>query len=227
VTVDLVVPAIRAVVRHELDGVRSLELGIVTTVYTNEGATGESNLAADVRLRGSALELQRVPVAVGRIGLSAVPRPGDLVVLGFVGGDVNGAIVLGSLYDEQSRPADAKADEVVYAVPDEAADGIRRFELQLPNGNTLTAEDTALTIVMGGTTVKVEADGAITLEAAGDLVLSSKGSVSIKADASISIEAQQGATVKAQTSLALEAAGQAKLKGAAVSIAGTTSFSAG
>jgi uncharacterized protein involved in type VI secretion and phage assembly len=227
VSVDLVVPAIRAVVRHELDGVRSLELGIVTAVYTNEGATGESNLAADVRLRGSALELQRVPVAVGRIGLSAVPRPGDLVVLGFVGGDVNGPIVLGSLYDEQSRPVDAKPDEIVYAVPDEAADGIRRVELQLPNGNTLTAEDTVLTIVMGGTTVKVEADGAITLEAAGDLVLSSKGSVSIKADASISIEAQGAATLKAQSSLALEAAGQAKLKGATVSVAGTTSFSAG
>jgi len=95
------VPALQAIVRDELAGVHTIELGIVSATYTNEGGSGDTNLAVDARLRGSALELQHVPVAVGRLGLSLIPRVGDLCVLAFVGGDLNGAVVVGFLYDEQ------------------------------------------------------------------------------------------------------------------------------
>lgn len=223
---SLIVPAIRAVVRHELDAVRTLELGIVTEAFTNAGGSGDSNLAVNVRIRGSALELQRVPVAVGRLGISLAPRAGDLAVLGFVDGQLNGAVVLGFVYDDKVRPADAKPEEIVYKVPDDEADGVRRAELQLPNGNKLTVEDKKVTVTMGGTTLKVEADGAITLDAAGDLVLSAGGSVSIKASKSLTVEAQNDISVKG-LSVAVEASAEAKLKGATVTLAGMTSFSAG
>ena len=214
-----IVPALQAVVRDELATQRSAELGVVTQIYTNEGGSGDSNLAVNLRIRGSALELQHVPVAVGRLGLSAVPRVDDLAVLVFVGGDLNSPVVLGFLYDEQTQPPDGKPTEIVYKVPDDAAEDDRRIEVELPSGNKLTLQDKKLTVTMGGTTLTVEADGAITLDAAGDLVL--------KAGGSVNIEAGKDATLKAGTSATVEGGSEAKLKGSTTTIAGMTSFSSG
>ena len=213
-----IVPALQAVVRDELASLRTVELGVVTQVYTNEGGSGDTNLAVNLRIRGSALELQHVPVAVGRLGLSAVPREGDLAVIVFVGGDLNGPVALGFLYDEQTRPPDAKATEIVYEVPDDEEADARRLEVKLPSGNTLTVQDKKLTVTMGGTTLTVEADGAITLEAAGD--------IDLKAQGSVAIEAQQSVSVKG-LSVSVEAQTEAKLKGVTATIAGMTSFSSG
>lgn len=213
------VPAMQAVLRDELAARRSVELAVVTSVYTNAGGSGDTNLAVDARLRGSAVELQHVPVAVGRLGLSAGPRVGDLAVVAFVGGDIDGPVVLGFLYDEQNRPPSADAAEVVYTVPDDADDNARRLEIDLPSGNKLTVQDKKLTVTMGGTTLTVEADGAITLDAAGDISLTSQGNVKV--------EAQQGVSVKGGTNVEIEGQVEAKLKGTTTTIAGLTSFSSG
>jgi hypothetical protein len=219
------VPALQALVRDELAGVRTIELGIVTATFTNEGGSGDTNLAVNARLRGSALELQHVPVAVGRLGLSLSPREDDLAVIAFVSGDLNGAVVVGFLYDEQTRPPDASATEVVYVVPDDQQDDDRRLELQLPNGNTLTVQDGKVNIAMGKTTLVIESDGAITLDAAGDITLKAQGDLSLTAQGSVSVEAQSDASLKGQ-SVSVEGQSQAKLKGPTTTIAGTTSFSA-
>jgi uncharacterized protein involved in type VI secretion and phage assembly len=216
--VSAIVPALQAVVRDELASLHTVELGIVTQVFTNEGGSGDTNLAVNARVRGSALELQHVPVAVGRLGLSLIPREGDLAVVAFVGGDLNAPVVLGFLYDEQSRPPDGKPTEVVYVVPDDADDDARRVEVQLPSGNKLTVQDKKLTVAMGGTTLTVEGDGAITLEAGGDISLKAQGSVSIEAQSDISMKGLS-ATIEGQT--------EAKLKGVTTTIAGMTSFSSG
>ena len=164
---SVIVSSLRALIQAEMAALRLPELGVVTRVYTNDGGSGEVANEVDLRLRGSTLELQRVPVAVGRLGLSCAPRVGDLVVLAFIGGDLNAPIVIGSLYDERVLAPDAGADESVYVVPDDARDGARRVELQLPNDHKVTIEDAKVTIAMGSTTMTVEADGAITLEAGG------------------------------------------------------------
>jgi len=204
------------IVRRELASQRGIALGVVDTVHSNDGGSGEHHLDCDVRLHGSGLVLQSVPVSVARPGLSAVPRAGDLVVLGFVDGDVNGAIVLGVVHTAATPPPDAAPDEVVYEVPDSG--GTRRLEVRLPNGSTLTLSDSELMVSMGSTTVTVEQDGAIALDAASD--------VSIKAAGSLTLEAQTGATLKGAT-VTVEGSGSATLKGATTTIAGTTSFSAG
>jgi phage baseplate assembly protein gpV len=213
-----IVPAIRAVVRDEIEGLHGIELGTVTAVFTNDGGGGDNNLAVNLRLRGSALELQHVPVAIGRLGGSLAPREGDLAVLGCVGGDLNGAVVLGFLYDEQARPPDAKPTEIVYQVPDDEDADARRLHIALPSGNTVTVQDKKVAIVMGQTTLTIEADGAITLEAAGDISITSKGKVAI--------EGQGGATLKGAT-VSVEGQGSTTVKGPSISIAGNTSFSPG
>jgi uncharacterized protein involved in type VI secretion and phage assembly len=214
--VNAIVPAIRAIIREELAARRMIELGVVTQVFSNADGSTDGRLEVHVRLRGSAVELQRVPVAVGRRGLAVVPRVDDLVVIGFVGGDLNAPVVLGSVYDEQVAPPTGDPDEIVYAVPDDAADGKRRFELKLPNDRTITVEDAKLTITMGSTVVTVEADGAISLESGGDMTLKSSGALKLEASGDVTIK---GASVTA------EASGAAKLKGATTTIAGTTDFS--
>jgi uncharacterized protein involved in type VI secretion and phage assembly len=211
-----IVPMLRAVIREELAAARALELAIVTRVYTNEGGSGDNNLAVDARIRGSALELQRVPVAVGRLGMSVVPREGDLAAIAFVGGDLNAPIALGFLYDEQTRPPDAGKDEVVYKVPDDAAGGKRRFELQLPSDRKVTIHDDKVIITMGSSSLTIEADGAVQVEAGGDLTL--------KASGKLQLEAAGDATLKGN-SVKVEAATSATLKGTTTSIKGTIDFS--
>ncbi|CAN5192370.1 hypothetical protein BH18ACT4_BH18ACT4_09460 [soil metagenome] len=233
---SVLLPLLQAVARDELAARRTLELAVVTDVATNAGGAGDHNLAVHARVRGSAVELQHVPVAVGRLGLSSVPRVGDLVVVGFVAGDLNGPVVLGSLYDEQVRPPDAEPDEVVYAVPDDAAAiGVRRLAVELPNGNTVTVDDDTVVVKMGGTSLTIESDGAIALEASGDISLRAGGDVRIEAggditaeaDANVTVEAGANAEVKASGNASVEGSATAKLKGGLVTIAGTTSFSAG
>jgi uncharacterized protein involved in type VI secretion and phage assembly len=223
--VSTLVPALQALVRDELDTVRTVELGIVTQTFTNAGGSGDNNIAIGARVRGSALELQHVPVAVGRLGVSVSPRVGDLVVLAFVGGDVNSPVAIGFLYDEQNRPPDAKETELVYVVPDDQNDDDRRVELQLPSGNKLTVKDKRVEITMGQTSVVIESDGAITLDAAGDLTLKAGGSVAISAGTDVSIEAQSAAKVKGTSGVTVESDAQAQLKGTQTTISGMTSFS--
>lgn len=220
-----IVPVLRALVRDELAATSAIELGTVTDVATNEGGSGDRNGEVNVRLRGSGLELQRVPVATGRVGVSAVPRVGDLVVVAFVGGDLNGPVALGVLHTDVAHPPDAGPDEVVYEVPDPAKDGVRRAELRLPGGNTLTVEDSKVVIDLGGSVVTVD-DSSVTITS-GEITLESSGDINLKADGNVSIEAMGNADMKATGNLTAQASGAAKLAGTTTTIAGMTSFSAG
>ncbi len=221
-----VMPVLQAIVRHELPARPGLSLGLVTTVTTNEGGGGEHNLEANVRLQGSDLELQRVPVAVGRLGFSTVPRVGDLAVVGFLDGDVNGPVILGFVYDHQNHPPDASADELVYKVPDDGSSK-RRAELQLTNGNRLTVTDDKVTVKMGSTALVVESDGKVTIQASGDIELKSDANIMIEAGLDVTVKGGSNVEVAAQAALSLEGSASAKLKGATTTIAGITSFSAG
>jgi uncharacterized protein involved in type VI secretion and phage assembly len=222
--VSLVVPVLRAVVRDELADVQPLVLGAVTSVATNADGSGAHNVEANVQLHGSALELQRVPVAAGRIGLSAPPRVGDTAVVAFVGGDLDGPIVLGFLHDDQRHPPKGAGDEVVYEVPDDGS-GARRVEVVTASGHTITVKDDQVTITMGGSRIDVKADGDVTVQAAGDLVLKAAGAVNITAGGDVSVDAQRNATVKGAVNATVQATAAATLKGATTSIAGVTSFS--
>lgn len=223
---SVVMPLLRAVVRDELVGVQPLALAAVTAVDTNADGNGARNVEINAQLHGSELELQRVPVAAGRVGLSAAPRVGDTAVIAFVGGDLNGPVALGFLHDDQRHPPKAAPDEIVYEVPDDAA-GVRRVEVITASGNTVTINDDSVKIIMGATTLEVVADGAVTIESATDITLSAQGNVKVEAGKNLELVAQTNATLKAGANATVQGTAQAALKGAATSIAGQTSFSMG
>ena len=222
---SLVMPTLRAVVRDELAGVRPICLAAVTAVDTNADDSGKRNVEVNAQLHGSDVELQRVPVAGGRLGLSAAPRIGDTVVVAFVDGDLNGPVIIGALYDDQQHPPKAAPDEIVYQVPDDAA-GVRRVEIITASGNTVTVHDDDISIIMGGTTMEVTADGAVKIICATDFVVEAQGDVKITAGKDVAVEASANATVKASASATFQGS-SATLKGATTSVVGQTSFSMG
>jgi len=223
---SLVMPVLRSVVRDEMAEVRPIALAVVTDVTTNADGSGDRNVEINARLHGSDLELQRVPVMAGRIGLSCAPRVDDTAVLAFIRGELAGAVALGFLHDDRRPSPEGNPDDVVYEVRDDGSSA-KRLELRLAGGNTVTVQDSTVSIVMGDTKVTVEADGAVSVDAAGDINLKAGGDVNIEAGGNLSMEAQQNAVLKAAVNATVEASAAAKLKGATTTVAGVTSFSAG
>ena len=234
------VDLIRAVVRDQLASVRVAELGVITETFPHADGGDSNNYECSVRLRDSGLELHRVPVATGRIGLAAIPNVDDLVLVSFVGGDIHGPVIVGRLYNDVDRPPEAKDHECVYVSPDAAESGVRRAALQFPNGNAVDLDDDAVVLTMGGTTVTVKHDGDVAIEAKGKVQVSSGGSTEVSSDGDISLTASGGVTIKAsrdvkieglsvsikaQTTAKLEGGASANVKAPLVGVAGTTSFS--
>jgi phage baseplate assembly protein gpV len=215
---------LRAIVRDELRRVRCLEIAAVTTVYPRDSDSSKNNHQVNLRLLESGVELQRVPVATSRIGLSALPNEGDLMVVAFAQGDPNAAIALGCLYDDQSHPPVAQLHEVVYQPPDPLDSAVRRIHVELQSGSTLTLDDDKLKIALGDTSVVVNRDGDVVIQAKGKVSLAADGDIELDAKGSIKMSAQSQITVKGMT-VSVEGQSQASFKGATVSIAGMTQFS--
>lgn len=105
---------VRAVVENETAGTRSSLFGVVSAVYPHASADDDNNLEVDVRLKHEDLELRRVPVMVSNIGVAAIPAVGDLVLVQFIGGDLNQPIVAGRFYHADARPPLHKEDEIIF-----------------------------------------------------------------------------------------------------------------
>jgi len=219
-----VIPTLRAIIREELTRYRMPELGVVSSVFAKEDDSGDGNHQVNVTLRGSGLELQRVSVAVGRAGWSALPRTGDLVVVAFLDGDLNSAVVLGTIYDNTLRPPKAAPLDVVYQPPDDEDAGVRRFHLEMPGGCTITYGDDKLSVTSGGTEVVVEKDGDVSIKSAGNVKIESQGDISLEAGGKLTMKAQQDASL-AGMSTTVEGQGSATVKGPTVALNGMTSFS--
>lgn len=222
---------LREIIRQEIDARRQPELGLVLEVFPGDG--GEGNHQADVRLRESGLTLRRVPVAVARAGVSLLPRVGDPVVVMFLSGDLAQPVVVGSVYSTDLRPPEAEALDAVYMPPDSGDSAVRRVHLETPSGGMVTLDDEKLTVELGGTTMVIEQDGAVTVQAAsialtadGDVEIEAGGNLALSAGQNVTIEGRVNVEAKANASLTLEGAASGKLKAASLSIAGMTQFSA-
>lgn len=213
---NAIIPALQAIIRDQVKEKQDVQLGIVTQVFTNEGGAGDDNIAVNIRLQGSGCELQKIPVMISRLGMSHAPRVDDLAVMAFVSGDINKAIVLGFLYDEQNRAPDAAPEEIVYQVPDEADDGMRRLYVELPSGNSLTLLDGQLEVSMGSTVITVEADGAVSIKAGGDISINASGALNLEAGGDVSVKGKN---------VNIEGQAGTKVKGPNIKLAGMTDFS--
>jgi uncharacterized protein involved in type VI secretion and phage assembly len=224
---------IRAVVRDELRGFRTAELGVVKAVYPHSSGSDANNYQCDVQLRDSSLELKRVIVSTPRIGTVAIPDVGNLVLVQFLHGALDTAVITGCLYNDSDRPPQAAEREAVYVSPHSDEQGVRRVYLELPHGNSLLLDDDKLELVMGSTTLTVNHDGDVVIDAGGAVNISAGGDTKIEAQGDISLKTSAGdvtieginVSVKAQAQATVEGTATATLKGASVTVAGMTQFS--
>jgi phage baseplate assembly protein gpV len=192
--------SIQRIVQDELAAVRTAELATVKDEHS-----ADDRYSCDVVLRDSQLVLKEVPVATGRIGSAAIPVAGELVLVQFVGGDVNGPVIVGRLYNDADAPPPNGDGDAVLHLPLGAGDddavhielfsgSTRKAVVKLGSGLELTLQDddpaVKLDVGQGKATLQIAKDGAVSLE--------SQGKLGVKAS-EISIEAQGQLTLKGST----------------------------
>lgn len=206
---------IRRIVREELGQIRTAELAMVQEQHPHADDSDNDNYACTVALRDSGIVLKQVPVATSRIGVASIPAVGELVLVQFIGGDINAPVITGRLYNDEDRPPANDDGQMIFHLPSGAADSdamhmelhsgdTREMIVKLGDGLMVTAKDddpvVELEVDGGKATLKIDRDGAVQLE--------SQGTMQMKGN-EIKIEGQ---------SVSVEAQSELKLKGGVVNI---------
>ena len=213
-----IVSTIQQIVRQELRGVRTNELGLVDTIYPHSSGSDNGNYACDVRLKNSGLLLKQVPLTTDRIGTAAIPNKGDLVLVAFENGDVNQPIVVGRLYNDGDRPPLNNSNEVIFRLPLAKADdktvkaAIRNLDANSPPREIVIEMAPKITVRINDGTVRATAghsemkldqtsdsggsvtvfagSSKITMNQDGDISVEAAGDLTLKADGDVTIEGQ-------------------------------------
>ena len=207
---------IQRIVQDEIATMRTSELGIVRDQQSHASDSDTDNYACTVQLRNSGIVLKQVPVATSRIGCVSIPAVGDMVLVQFIGGDINAPVITGSFYNDEDRPPVNVNGQAIMHLPLGAGDS-DAVHIELHSGDTreliiklgkaisidIKDDDPVIQVDVdnGKAKLQIDRDGAITIESGGDLKI--KGN-------NISMEGQGSIDIKAS--------GQMNLKGATVNI---------
>jgi phage baseplate assembly protein gpV len=186
------VEIIQKIVQHELSKIRIGELGVVTSIFPHADEGDKDNYECNVKLKNSDLELRKVPIATNHIGTAAVPNVDDLVLVSFVGGDINQPIIIGRLYNDQDRPPVNNEKEYILEAPYK---GAASFKIDKDESIILSAGETTVTLKKDGDLlVNSKAKANITVE--GDAAMECKGNISVKSKKNIKITAKSDAEIQ-------------------------------
>lgn len=107
---DTIVGVMKKVAEQEVRKIYTTELGIVTALFPHAADSDKDNYQCSVTLKnqkqpdGSPLELRRVPVMTPHMGQVNIPNVDDLVLVTFIGGNINAPVIIGRLYNDQDLP---------------------------------------------------------------------------------------------------------------------------
>jgi phage baseplate assembly protein V len=175
---------IRAIVRDELKSLRLGDLAVVQSIFPHQDGDS-NNYECNVKLREGDLELRKVPLATPHVGMVSAPRVGDLVLVSYVGGDPNRAIVIGRLYSDSAAPPVHDKDE---------------WRVESPLGGQAAIaidKDQSVIIKAGETSVTIKKSDVVSVKTKKDLSVEAEGNVQLKCkdvtvDASGTIELGKG-----------------------------------
>lgn len=111
------IEVIKKVAEGEVKKIHTMELGVVTSTFPHSSESDKDNYECNIKLKNRDLELRKVPIATQMIGLAHVPNVGDLVLVSFISGNINAPVVIGRLYNDESRPPLNNAGEVIFEAP--------------------------------------------------------------------------------------------------------------
>jgi phage baseplate assembly protein gpV len=189
---------LRKLIRQELASQRSAELASVQEVYPAD----PDNYACDLALRDSQLVLKQVPLLTPRKGFASVPDVGDLVLVQFVGGDLNRPVIVGTLYNDEDRPPENAAQQAIVNLPAQSeADSALHLELNetgpmslklnIGAAMALTLQDDDPVVILdvgGSASLSIDRSGAVTLESSGELNIKGSSNVQIEAGGQLNLK---------------------------------------
>jgi hypothetical protein len=144
------IEVIKKVAEDEVKKLHTLELGTVTSAYQHSSESDKDNYECNIKLKNRDLELRKVPIATQMIGLAHAPNVGDLVLISFVNGNINAPVVIGRLYNDESRAPLNKTEEVFI------------FEA-----------------ATGGAVIKINKNGDITIKSNADITITASGNLNL------------------------------------------------
>lgn len=201
---------LRRLIREEMSSLRVAELGVVQAQHAHESDGDADNYAVTVRLRDSGIVLGKVPVATGRLGSVAIPPVGALVLVQFIGGDVNAPVVTGTFYNEEDRPPLSADGQVVWSLPADAApdDALRLEVSSTTNKSVLLKLASAVTVELrdDDPALKIDVGGnaSLTIDSDGTVTISSSQAISLKSSSSLTLESQGDMDLKASGTMTLQ-----------------------
>ena len=202
--------SIARIARHEANAHLVAAVGRVVDVFDNQG---QPDHAVSVELRDTGLVLPRVPVAVGLLGFAAIPAIDDLVMVVFLGGDVNAPVVVGRLYDDQQNPPKHTDGQIILALPSGAGDpkldlkvegDVPKIQLELPGDVLIELLEEKVSLKVGDLQVSLDGAGGgrVEVKAGGStLTMKKDGDISLSSNTKLKLEATE-----------IEISGNAKVK---------------
>jgi hypothetical protein len=201
---------IRQIVRQEIQRTQSATLAIVQEQHT------ETDYACTVQLRDSEILLKKVPVATSRMGLASIPAVNDIVLVQFIGGDINRPVISGSLYNDEDIPPTNGDGQWVCQLPLGAgegeglqivanSDGPPSVDIKIGSSLHMTLQDDDPVVLLD------ISDGAAALS------IDSDGTLAIKGGRGISLEAGADLVLKG-TNVEIEGSGEVTVKGAVINL---------
>ena len=224
-----IVEVIRNIAQMEIKKIHTMELGIVTSVFPHASDSDKDNYECNIRLKDKGVELRKVPVATQQIGFVNILHTGDLVLVSFIGGNINSPIIVGRLYNEIDRPPTSEQEEIVYKPPYTKDTSLRRLNIVLPEG-TVNVEfhDDMISVIVGKSSItatdtgeiQIKSEGVqqkISIVADGDVSIEAQN-ISIKSRLETTIESGTGMAIKSDALANIESTGPMTLKGAIINI---------
>lgn len=141
---ESIVGVMQKVAEHEIRKIYTTELGVVTAVFPHKSDSDKENYQCSIKLKnkkqpdGQDFELRQVPVATSHMGLVNIPNVGDLVLVTFVGGDLNAPVIIGRLYNDPDQPPVNKEKEFLLQ---HDLEGGGSFKIDAEGAITLTSKD--------------------------------------------------------------------------------------
>lgn len=216
-----------------------LEIGTVKKVKPHKTDNDDVCYRCDVEMdSGNSVSAQ---VISQRAGFACIPEVDDRVVVGFIGGSLNYAVILGAVYSDKVKPPLFDEGEAIYICPkgkksDSDMKKLKRLYMELPmHKMKFVVQEEAVHYELlkykfdlekeKGIKLEVNEKTSLAISKDGDITITAKDTkISINKEGEIAIDSKQKVGIKTTAEVSLESSGgDMKLKANNITLEGNQS----